>query len=163
MTPEQQAIIISGAVQGVPQRAVGEALGVSHTTIQRHQAKLRERIQREAEALLQRGLIPARRTVCRLAAVGNRQNADKDDKKLALDASKIILGAASILPAHTQSVFIGQLIQGDTHLSISPQIISILTQLQIQPGLLGDEGAGGDGAPTPIDVDLGLCNDNSEL
>jgi hypothetical protein len=97
MTPQQEAIIIDNTVQQVPQRAIGEMIGVSHTTIQRHQARLRDHINQQASELLQRGLIPARRTITRLAGMGNVKTADKDTLKLSLDASKIVLNAAGIL------------------------------------------------------------------
>jgi hypothetical protein len=97
MTPQQEAIIISKSAQAVPTRAIGQELGVSHTTIERRQKRLRELINKEAAELLNRGLIPARRTITRLAAMGNSKDADKDQLRIALDASKVILNAGGIL------------------------------------------------------------------
>lgn len=113
MTPQEQAIIITDTVQEVPQRAIGNKLGVSHTTIHRHQAKLRDLIQREASELLNRGLIPARRTLTRLAAIGNTKGADKDQLKLSLDASKVILSASGILAS--SGTTINNMIQVNTN------------------------------------------------
>jgi len=104
MTPERDAFIIAQTVQGVPTRAVGAALGLSHTSIERHQSRLRNHIIAEANAILNRGLVSARRTVCRFAAIGagklptNKDGAvDKDLCRLSLDASKVVLQAAGIL------------------------------------------------------------------
>ena len=97
MTPQEQAIIIDKTVAGVTCRDIAPELGISHAAVNRAQHKLRDHIQRQASELLNRGLIPARRTLTRLAAIGNTKGADKDQLKLSLDASKVILSASGIL------------------------------------------------------------------
>lgn len=110
ISAEEEAIIIAQSAQGMTQRAIAAQIGCSHTTVDRHQDRLRDLIQREAAALLNRGLISARRTVCRLAAAGNDRHADDAAKKLALEASKTILSAAQIT-GNNPSTVLNTLIQ----------------------------------------------------
>jgi hypothetical protein len=97
MTPQQEAIIISETANGATTRHIAPLVGLDHSNVARHQKRLRDHINRQASELLQRGLTPARRTITRLAAIGNTKAADKDMLKLSLDASKIVLNAAGIL------------------------------------------------------------------
>ena len=97
MNPEQQAIIINETVQGKSCRSIAPLVNQDYTTVNKYQHKLRDIINKQASELLNRGLIPARRTLTRLAALGNTKDADKDQLKLSLDASKVILSASGIL------------------------------------------------------------------
>lgn len=98
MTTAQTAKMIELSAQGVPVRKQGEIIGVHYSTINKnqHEPEIRALIEREATELLTRGLKTARRTILRLAADGNTREADKDTKKLALDASKVIINAAGL-------------------------------------------------------------------
>ncbi len=98
MTPEQNAIVARKTVQGVPGRQIAQVLGVHESTVSRAKAAVRPYIESEISALMMRGLKPARRTLCRLAAIGNQADADKDMLKLSLDASKTILSHANGQP-----------------------------------------------------------------
>jgi hypothetical protein len=97
MTPQTEAIVINKTLQGQSSREIAPQVNLSHVSVTHHQARLRDHIQKQAAELLNRGLIPARRTLTRLAAIGNTKTADKDQLKLSLDASKVILSASGIL------------------------------------------------------------------
>jgi hypothetical protein len=127
MTPEQQAIIINNTVAGVTCRDIAPQLGISHAAVNRHQHKLRDLIQKQATELLNRGLIPARRTITRLAALGNTKGADKDTLKLSLDASKVVLNCAGIL-SNTPGTIINNLIQVNQN-EVPEQLKGLLQQI----------------------------------
>jgi hypothetical protein len=100
MTPAQTAIIARRTVEGATTRDIEAQLGIDHSTIARtrNRPQVRALIESEIAALMERGLKPARRTLCRLAAIGNKADADKDMLKLSLDASKTILSHANGQP-----------------------------------------------------------------
>lgn len=113
MTPQEQAIIIQDKIQEVPQIVTASKLGVCQQAVSQRQAKLRDLINKEASELLNRGLLPARRTLTRLAALGNVKGQDKDNLKLSLDASKVILSASGILAS--SGTTINNMIQVNTN------------------------------------------------
>jgi hypothetical protein len=112
MTPAQTAIVTSRTIQGVPIRAIAQEIGTSHQTILRtqHKPEIKALIEREAAEIINRGLKPARRTLTRLAAIGNTKRADKDMLKLSLDASKHITSMAG-LSGNAPGTIINALIQ----------------------------------------------------
>lgn len=106
LTNEQQAIILSRTIQGAPSRDIAAEIGVAHSTVLRARSKpdMRAKIESEAEAIINRGLRSARRTICRLAAVGNAKGQDKDMLKLSLDASKHITAIAGLSGNSTSTI-----------------------------------------------------------
>jgi hypothetical protein len=113
MTPNQLAVATSKAIQGVPGCKIAQAVGVHESTISRNLNKpeIKALIEREAQEIINRGLKPARRTITRLAAIGNNTKTnDKDMLKLSLDASKHITSMAG-LSGTAPSTVINALIQ----------------------------------------------------
>lgn len=111
MTPEQQAYLISQSAQGASCRTIADRTGIPKSTINDAQQQLRPYIIEEATALLNDGLGHARRTVVYNASRGYIDDATIDDRKLGLDASKIILNAAQITGQGNPSTIINAIIQ----------------------------------------------------
>lgn len=126
MTPEQQAIIINDTVAGQTQVAIGRKLGVSHQAISKQKANLLPWIQHQATEFLNRGLVSARRSVCRIAALGNTKGASNESLKLSLDASKVILNAAGILSS--PSTVINNMVQVNQN-QVPEQLRALLQQV----------------------------------
>jgi hypothetical protein len=86
--------------QGATTRDIEAKIGLDHSTIARAQQRpeIKAKIEHEIEQLINRGLKPARATMCRLAAIGNTKTTDKDMLKLSLDASKAIIAQAQGAP-----------------------------------------------------------------
>ena len=122
MTPAQQAIIIRDTVAGKTQQAIGCTLGVSHQAISKQQKMLRTRIDQEIDQLIQRGLAPSRRTLCRLAAEGNKST-DAKMLKLSLEAAKYIFSVA--VPPSS----VNNLIQINNNTSIPDVVAALLEQV----------------------------------
>jgi hypothetical protein len=112
MTPENKSLVISLKAQNKSDNSIAEMIGCNPQTVTnlRKKDRIRELIEQEGKELILRGLIPARRTICRMAAKGNRDDISDADKKLALDASKHITGVASI-SGNSPSVVINNLTQ----------------------------------------------------
>lgn len=111
MDNNQIAEVTGLAIQGMSIRAIESTTGINRGAIQRTLAKpeIRSKIEKEAIEIINRGLKPARRTLTRLAAEGNKGK-DPAMLKLALDASKHITGMAG-LSGNTPSTIINTLIQ----------------------------------------------------
>jgi hypothetical protein len=94
MTPAQTAIVARRTIEGAPVRTIADEVGLHHSQVVRTRQKpeIRSLIESEIESLITKGMRPARRTLCRLAAMGNTKEIDKDTIKLSLDASKAIMG-----------------------------------------------------------------------
>jgi hypothetical protein len=97
MTPAQTAQVAALTLQGVPGCKIAQAMGVHESTVSRAKAQVRPYIESEMSTLMMRGLKPARRTLCRLAAEGNKAT-DKDILSLSLKASQTILQHANGQP-----------------------------------------------------------------
>ena len=97
MTPEQKINIITESARGTPCRIISDVTGVPRSTINDHQRRpdIRALIEQEGIEYIRRGLKPARRTICRLAALGNKST-DPALLKLSLDASKHISTIAGL-------------------------------------------------------------------
>ena len=126
MTPEQQAIIINDTVQGTPQVVTASKLGVCQQAISQQKANLLPWIQHQATEFLNRGLVSARRSVCRIAALGNTKGASNESLKLSLDASKVILNAAGILSS--PSTVINNMVQVNQN-QVPEQLRALLEQV----------------------------------
>ena len=126
MTPEQQAIIINDTVQGTPQVVTASKLGVCQQAISQQKANLLPWIQHQATEFLNRGLVSARRSVCRIAALGNTKGASNESLKLSLDASKVILNAAGILSS--PSTVINNMVQVNQN-QVPEQLRALLQQV----------------------------------
>jgi hypothetical protein len=109
MNPANQAIVAQRTLEGFPTRAIAAEIGTSHTSVERarNNPKVKAWIEKEFTSLMERGLKPARKTLCRLAALGTIDQRDPDtgirrfDKdllKLSLDASKVIVSQAQGAP-----------------------------------------------------------------
>jgi DNA-binding Lrp family transcriptional regulator len=98
MTPEQTALVTAGHIKGIPQGQIAEQVGMARETVNRHlhRPEIKALIEREAAEIINRGLKPARRTLTRLAALGNNPTTDKDHLKLSLDAAKHITSMAGL-------------------------------------------------------------------
>ena len=126
MTPEQQAIIINDTVHEIPQVVTGCKLGVTQQAISKQKANLLPWIQLQATEFLTRGLVSARRSVCRIAALGNTKRATNEAMKLSLDASKVILNAAGILSS--PSTVINNMVQVNQN-QVPEQLRALLQQV----------------------------------
>jgi hypothetical protein len=102
MTPQQTAIVVSQAAQGIPGCKIAQSLGVHEATVSRaiNQPDNRALIQREAEKIINGGLTISRKVLTRAAAEGLKQfkqdKPDKDLLKISIDASKAILNVAGL-------------------------------------------------------------------
>jgi hypothetical protein len=87
-------------------------MGYHESTISRtiNKPEIRALIEAEATKIINRGLRPAVKTICRLAAMGNVKSQDKDMLKLSLDASKHVTSMAG-LSGSAPSTIINTLIQ----------------------------------------------------
>lgn len=112
LNAHQKAEIVKRTLQGQTINEIGPAIGVNPCTVWRNQHKpeIRSIIEREANKIINSGLKPARRTLTRLAAIGNTKCNDKDMLKLSLDASKHITAIAG-LSGNGSNTIINQLIQ----------------------------------------------------
>jgi hypothetical protein len=113
MNAEQQAIIIHESAKGTTTRNIEPIVGLDHTTINRAQAKLRDKIDAEVNEILNSGLVAARKTTIKLAEYGASEAcvpgvSDVQWAKLSHDASKSIL---SIITSSQPSTIINALIQ----------------------------------------------------
>lgn len=112
MDANQLATVTSYHIQGMPQGEIAQRVGVTRETVCRNLNKpeVRAKIEAEAAQIINRGLSQARRTIVRLAAMGNVKGQDKDTLKLALDASKHITSIAG-LSGNNSSTIVNALIQ----------------------------------------------------
>jgi DNA-binding Lrp family transcriptional regulator len=99
-------------MEGQTIRGIAAEMDISTRTVQNglKRQDVRSLIERETAEIIKRGLIPARRTITRFAAMGNSKEATDADKKLALEASKHITGIAGV-SGTTPSVVINSLTQ----------------------------------------------------
>jgi hypothetical protein len=112
MTPAQTAIATACNLKGESIYEIAPKLGCHPSTVYRNlnRPEIKAIIEREAAEIINRGLKPARRTLTRLAAIGNTKDADKDMLKLSLDASKHITSMAG-LSGNAPGTIINALIQ----------------------------------------------------
>lgn len=112
MTPENRALVVAGRIQEKSCREISREIGCNPKSITNLLKKdeIKELIERETSEIIKRGLIPARRTITRFAAMGTNPDATDVDKKLALEASKHITGIAGV-SGTTPSVVINTLTQ----------------------------------------------------
>jgi hypothetical protein len=133
MNSEQLAIIASKTIQGVPGCKIAQDLGVHESSVCR--AKQRPDVRAKVEAagndIIDRGLKPAIRTICRLAAEGNKKSAPIDMLKLSLDASKHITAIAG-LSGNAPGTIINQLININLADESSPQIQALQSAIEAQ-------------------------------
>ena len=123
MTPEQTAIVARRTIEGVPIRTIAAELGTTHPSVIRAKKKpeVRAYIENEIANLMQRGLKPARLTLCRLAAEGIKAK-DKDMLSLSLKASQTILQHANGQP--------GTIINALIQVNQAPEQSQELTDIQ---------------------------------
>jgi len=133
MTPKKIAIASKCILEGVPQQAIADQMGVDQSTIYRAVSKpeVREIIEREAAAIITEGLEPARKTLIKLAEAGTKAESETVDKKLALDASKHITSIAG-LSGGTPGTIINQLIQINSDPETTKEIQNLKSYLQTQ-------------------------------
>jgi len=112
MDNQQTAVVIQRTIQGLTTRDIGQEIGLSRTAVNnvQHRPEVKAKIERAANHIINRGLQPAVKTLCRLAAMGNVKDADKDSLKLSLDASKHITSMAG-LSGGAPSTIINAMIQ----------------------------------------------------
>ncbi len=112
MDNQQTAVVIQRTIQGLTTRDIGQEIGLSRTAVNnvQHRPEVKAKIERAANHIINRGLQPAVKTLCRLAAMGNVKDADKDSLKLSLDASKHITSMAG-LSGTAPSTIINAMIQ----------------------------------------------------
>ena len=133
MRPDQTAVVIKRTVEGLTTRDIGQEIGLSRTAVNnvQHRPDVKAKIERAADHIINRGLQPAVKTLCRLAAMGNVKDADKDSLKLSLDASKHITGMAGLSGA-APSTIINAMIQINQAPEQSKELDSIAAFLSSQ-------------------------------
>ena len=117
--------IVSGRAKGESVKSIADDLGVSHQAVSAYLKKedVKDWIEQEHLKYLQ-DVPTARENMGDL--VRNMKNTeDKDERKLAFEASKEILKSAGIIPSNTQSTFI-QNIYGQNNLVLSPLLKEML-------------------------------------
>lgn len=143
MDTETLALVTKRTIEGVSYRDTADEIGVSRTTVMRavNKPDIKALVEKGISQLLQRGLIPAINTHCRLAAIGSSTKvlkytdpetgrtlrvSDTDPQllKLSLDASKNILSHAN--GSGPQTV-INQLIYSQgTHGQVDQEALSMV-------------------------------------
>src|SRR3989304_4687578 len=111
--------IVTGRARGESINSIAEDLGISYHAVDAYLKKedVKDWIEQEHLKYLQ-DVPTARENMGDL--VRNMKNTeDKDERKLAFEASKEILKSAGIIPSNTQSTFI-QNIYGQNNLVLSP-------------------------------------------
>ena len=133
MSPAKIKTATKRTLKGDTTRAIAHDLGVDHNTVARaiNKPEIRAIIEREAAELINRGLKPARRTLTRLAAEGNKAGTDIALQKLSLDASKHITSIAG-LSSGTPGTIINQLIQVNSDPETTKEIADLKSYLQTQ-------------------------------
>lgn len=112
MDSKQIATATKLYIEGQTLREIAPQVGAHFTTVGNdlRRPEVKAKIERAANHIINRGLQPAVRTLCRLAAMGNVKEADKDSLKLSLDASKHITSMAG-LSGGAPGVIINAMIQ----------------------------------------------------
>lgn len=130
MNPEQIATCTKLHIEGKSIRDIAPVVDRSPSAVAQtlRKPEIRALIEREAQEIINRGLRPARRTLTRLAAIGNK-GTDKDMLKLSLDASKHITSMAG-LSGTTPSTVINALIQVNEAPQVSREIEGLAQYLQ---------------------------------
>lgn len=133
MTPEKIAIASDCIIRGMSTAEIAPLLDVNQSTVCRtiNQPDVRARIEREATEIINRGLKPARRTLTRLAAMGNSKDCDAVTAKLSLDAAKHITNIAG-LSGNAPGTIINQLIQINADPEQTQELRDIKSYLQNQ-------------------------------
>ncbi len=162
MTPAQTAVVAVKSIEGVPGCTIAQSLGVHPSTITRTQNKpaVKAFIEAQITELMHRGLKPARRTLCRLAALGNRPTKDpqtgldgndKDILSLALKASQTILQHANPQP--------GTVIYNLTQINQAPEQAGELSAIELY---LQDKQWAQDAIDvSPDDTNLAICKEQA--
>ena len=133
MTPQKIKKATKMTIQGESTRSIGRTLDVNHGTIAKaiNKPEIRAIIEREAAAIITEGLEPARKTLTRLARVGNKATGDLAETKLSLDASKHITSIAG-LSGNAPGTIINQLIQINSDPETTKEIQNLKSYLQTQ-------------------------------
>ena len=133
MTPAKIKTATKRTLKGDTTRAIAHDLGVDHNTVARaiNKPEIRAIIEREAAAIITEGLEPARKTLTRLARVGNKATGDLAETKLSLDASKHITSIAG-LSGNAPGTIINQLIQINSDPETTKEIQNLKSYLQTQ-------------------------------
>ena len=132
MDTETTSKIISLSAQGLSTKDIGSQVGVDHTTVWRHQKRLRNQITEELQRLLDDGLRTARKGIVRASAEVISQYKAKDRKKeydkdlinVGMQANKLLLSAAGLI-GHPSTV-INQIIQVNPTAAIPPAVLEVL-------------------------------------
>ena len=154
MDNQQTAVVIQRTIQGLTTRDIGQEIGLSRTAVNnvQHRPEVKAKIERAANHIINRGLQPAVKTLCRLAAMGNVKDADKDSLKLSLDASKHITSMAG-LSGGAPSTIINAMIQINQAPEQAQELQGIAaflaTQWQENPQIIEADNDISMGIPTP--------------
>jgi thiamine kinase-like enzyme len=150
MTPEQTALIASESIKGSTTREIAAIIGCNQSSIVRtiNKPDIRAKIEREANEIISRGLLPARRTLTRLAALGSVKCQDKDMLKLSLDASKHITAIAG-LSGNSQSTIINNLIQINQAPEAAKEVAGLTSFIEAQWQQIEEKSNEGTSIATP--------------
>ena len=132
MDTETTSKIISLSAQGLSTKEIGKHVGVDHTTVWRHQRKLRSQITEELQRLLDDGLRVARKGIVRASseviqqykAKDRKEEYDKDLINAGMQANKLIMNAAGLIG--NPSTVINQIIQVNQTAAIPPAVLEVL-------------------------------------
>ena len=121
MTPEQIATAAALTAAGQSRRAVAAQLGTSSSSVQRAKQSAREIIEQIRDDLIQTTATPAASNIKHAIQAYKAKDADTQLREHGFKASNRMLETIGIYPAHTPSVLVQQIIQGNA-VQITPEL-----------------------------------------
>ena len=123
MTPEQTATVAALTAAGLPRRIVAAHLGTSTSSVQRATKSAREIIAQIRDDLIHSTAAQAADNIKHAVKAYKDKDSDTQLREHGYKASTKMLETIGILPSHTPSVLIQQVIQGDA-ITITPELAS---------------------------------------
>lgn len=121
MTPEQIATTAALTAAGIPHRQVAKQIGASPSAVMRAKQSARELIESIRDDLIHSTAATAADNIKHAVKAYKDKDSDSQLRDHGYKASQKLLETIGILPSHTPSVLIQQVIQGD-QIQITPEL-----------------------------------------
>ena len=130
MNPEQIATCTKLHLEGKSIYEIAPQVNRSPSAVAQtlRRPDIKAKIDREANEIINRGLKPARQTLCRLAAIGNTKQSDPAMLTLSLKASQHITNIAGLSGQAPSTIINALIYQGDTHGELTQQSIHMVNR-----------------------------------